>query len=221
VWGHGFVNFSGRKLSKSEGVKVDIGEAVDRWGPDALRYYLLRDMPWNDDGDFTWDRFDARYTADLADDLGNLANRTIAMIERYRGGTVPAGPATGLNGPITRALERYRQAMDAHLLHLGAAAAMDVAVAANGYVEERAPWSQAKDPAQAAALDETLASLAHGLAALAVMLEPFMPEKSRALAERIGLERPPSLAGLADLQLAGRPVHRGEVLFAKERDDSA
>lgn len=215
VWAHGFFNYEGRKLSKSEGVRVELDEAIERYGPDAFRYYILRDVPWNDDGEFSWDRFDARYNADLADDIGNLANRTISMIERYRDGVIPAGARTSLDRDIASALVRYREVMDANLLHLGAAAALGLAAAANGFVETRAPWSQAKDPALAADLDATLGSLARAVAALASLLEPFMPNKAIELGARIGLDRPPPLDEITNLDLRDRSVTSGEVLFPK------
>jgi methionyl-tRNA synthetase len=190
-------------------------------GPDAFRYYLLRDVPWNDDGDFTLERFAARYNADLADDLGNLANRAISMIERYRGGVVPAGERTWLDDEISTILGRYRAAMDANLLHQGAAAAMDLAASANGFVEARAPWKQAKDPAAAADLDATLASLARALVTLVSMLHPFMPGKMSELGERVGLAGPLGLADLEAFEGAGTPVHRGAVLFPKEERETA
>src|SRR5690606_33272093 len=88
VWGHGFVTVGGERFSKSGSVRLDLDEAIDRHGPDALRFFLLREVPWDGDGNFTWERFDERYTSDLANDLGNLANRTLAMVHRYRDGTV-------------------------------------------------------------------------------------------------------------------------------------
>ena len=221
VWAHGFVNFDGRKLSKSEGVRIDLGDAVERFGPDAFRYYLLRDVPWDDDGDFTMERFAARYNADLADDLGNLANRAISMIERYRNGVVPGGERTWLDDEIVAALTRYRAAMDGNLLHQGAAAAMDLAVSANGFVEARAPWKQAKDPAAAGDLDATLASLARALVALVSLLHPFMPGKMAELGERIGLGEPLRLADVEGHDPTGRAVHRGAVLFPKEEREPA
>ena len=84
VWGHGFITMGGGKMSKSEGVKVELPEAIERHGPDALRYFLLKDIPWNGDGEFSYERFDERYNADLANNFGNLTNRAISMIERYR-----------------------------------------------------------------------------------------------------------------------------------------
>jgi methionyl-tRNA synthetase len=221
VWAHGFFNFEGRKLSKSDGVRVELDEAIDRYGADAFRYYILREVPWNGDGDFSWDRFDARYTADLADDFGNLANRAISMIEKYRGGVVPRGAHTSLDRDVASAVARYRAAMDANLLHMGAAAAMELAAAGNGFVETRAPWSQAKDPAQAAQLDATLGALARAVAALIVLLAPFIPSKAEHLAGRLGLERVPLLDEVATLDLAGRRVARGAVLFPKPTLSSA
>jgi len=90
VWAHGFVNFAGERFSKSAGAKLDVGEAAARYGPDAFRYFLMREVPFDADGNFSWERFDERYNADLANALGNLASRSIAMVERYRGAVVPA-----------------------------------------------------------------------------------------------------------------------------------
>jgi len=215
IWAHGFINFGGGKMSKSEGVTATLDDALQRHGPDALRYYLLRDIPWNGDGDFSWERFDDVYTAELANDLGNLASRSLSMIERYRDGVVPAGEATSLDARIPDALVQYRAAMDADLLHQGIAAAMVLAGAANGFVEERAPWAQAKDPARAAELDATLASLARALVALATLLEPIMPERMRQLARDLGLDDVPLLDEVADIDLGGRTVTRGDVLFPR------
>jgi methionyl-tRNA synthetase len=218
VWGHGFVTFAGSKVSKSEGVRLGLDELIDYRGPDALRYFLLREVPWNNDADVSLERFEERYNADLANNVGNLASRALSMIERYREGRVPASPRTVLDEHMAAALLRYRAAMDANLLHQGAAAAIELSAAANVFIEEQAPWKQAKDPAQAAALDATLGSLARGLAALASLLSPFMPVKMRELAERLGLDRVPALDELAELDLAGKTVRRGDVLFPKPQE---
>lgn len=216
VWGHGFVTVGDRKLSKSEGVQVDLDAAIERHGADAFRYYLLRDVPWNGDGEFSTDRFDARYTAELANDLGNLVNRVLSMIERYRGGIIPEGERTSLDDDVDAALQRYRDAMDANLLHHGVAAALDLARAANGFIEKRAPWQQAKDEAQAPALDATLASLARATLALATFFEPFMPGKMTELAERLGYAAVAPLDELVEPDIAGRAIVRGDVLFPRE-----
>jgi len=215
VWGHGFITIGEKKLSKSEGVAVTLEAAIERHGPDALRYYLLREIPWNGDGEFSWDRFDDRYTADLANNLGNLANRALSLVERYREGVIPEGERTSLDRRMAEVIDRYRAAMDANLLHHGAAAAIELADAANGFIEERAPWKQAREPEQAAALDATLASLARAVTALASLLHPFMPRKMEELAKRFGFDSPPLLDQLLTLDLSGRRVERGEVLFPR------
>jgi methionyl-tRNA synthetase len=217
VWAHGHMMMGGGKLSKSAGVTLTLDEAIERHGPDALRYFLLREVPWDGDGNFTWERFDERYTSELANDLGNLANRALSMIGRYRDGTVPTGGGTSLDDMIPETLAAYAVRMDASRLHEGAAAAFDLVSAANGFVEARAPWKLAKDPAQSSALDETLHALAHALAAISVMLSPFMPGKAAALWERLRGEGVPlpTLDDAARLDPTGWTVTRGEVLFPR------
>jgi methionyl-tRNA synthetase len=216
VWVHGFVTYAGRKESKSEGVKFELGAAMERHGPEALRYFLLREVAWNGDGDVTWDRFDERYTTELANDLGNLASRALAMIEKYREGRVPAGgEGTTLRADAREAVQRYRETMDACLLHKGIQVALELTSKANVFVEERAPWSQAKDPEQAAELDATLGALAYAIATLATLLQPIIPNASGELASRLGLERVPKLDELEGLTIEGRPVRRGDPLFPR------
>ena len=216
VWAHGFVTFRGRKESKSEGVSFDLESAIEQHGPEALRYFLLREVPWNGDGDITRERFTERYTTELANDLGNLASRTLAMIEKYRGGVVPEGATdSSLRADSREALQRYREAMDAKLLHRGVQAALQLTSKGNLFVEEQAPWSQAKDPAQAGALDTTLASLAYALATLSALLNPFIPNATQELASRLGLARVPMFDELEGLSLAGNSVRRGDPLFPR------
>ena len=186
MWAHGFALFKGEKLSKSAGVSFGLGEAIERHGPDALRYFLLREIPWDADGTYTWERFDERYTADLADAFGNLASRVLAMLERYRKGVVPQAQETALDRAGTEAAARYAQAMDALLLHRGAAAAWDLVSEANGWVERRAPWTQAKTGDEAG-LDQTLGALARALERLAVLAAPFLPAAASKLWTALGL----------------------------------
>src|SRR5581483_10120216 len=94
VWAHGFISFGGERFSKSAGVKIELADEVERFGPDAFRYFLMREVPFDADGDYSVERFEAVYAAELANGLGNLASRVIAMIEKYRSGVVPdAGSA--------------------------------------------------------------------------------------------------------------------------------
>jgi methionyl-tRNA synthetase len=186
VWAHGFALFKGEKVSKSSGVAFSLDEAISRHGPDAFRYFLLREIPWDADGTYTWERFDERYTADLADGFGNLASRVLAMLGRYRDGKVPQGPPTELDQAATDSVARYTKEMDALLLHKGVSAAWELVTAGNGYVDRRAPWTQAK-AGDNAGLDETLAALARTLERLAVLLSPFIPDASGKLWSALGL----------------------------------
>jgi len=219
VWVHGFVTYGGRKMSKSEGVTFDLDEALERHGPEALRYYLLREVPWNGDGDITRERFDERYTAELANDLGNLASRVLAMIERYRNGVIPSGAGTELRDKGRVAIEEYRSVMDEHLLHKGIEVARGLTSAANGFVEVQAPWELAKKEKEAGEpsedLSATLADLAWSLVVLASLHHPFIPRKMESLAGRLGLESVPTLDALPDLDLVGNEVDRGEPLFPR------
>jgi methionyl-tRNA synthetase len=216
VWAHGWMTFGGGKLSKSEGRVVSVSEAVERHGPDAIRYFLLREVPWDSDGNFSWERFDERYTSELANDLGNLANRTVSMVHRYRQGTVPTAGATELDGVAGEVLDRYLDRMGRYMLHDGAAAAFQLVSEANGFVESRAPWKLAKDPEAAGRLDETLASLVRALAFAATLLSPFMPVRMAELWEMLGSGRPmPLLDQLPALRCDGWKPGQTAVLFPR------
>jgi len=220
IWAHGYVQLAGAKMSKTAGTSVNLSEAIDRYGADALRWFLLREIGFENDGDFSWERFEARYTADLADTLGNLVSRALSMVDRYRGGVVPRDPtnfATPLERDARAALERYTRAMDALALADGAAAMMDLATRANRYVEETAPWALAK-AGRAAELDTALANLVRTVARLAVLAQPFLPEKAAAVWGLLGTGRPLEALRLGDtetLPVEGLRVHKPPPLFPK------
>lgn len=218
VWAHGYVQWEGTKMSKSAGTAVTLGEAIDRHGPDALRYFLLREVGFEADGNFTWERFDERYTADLADGLGNLASRSLAMLGRYREGIVPATQSeTRLDQAGTEAIAAYARAMDALDLRGGAEAAWGLVATANLYIQQVAPWALAKAKREEA-LDEALAALARTLYRLAVLAGPFIPGKARLLWQSLGLQPLHSAAVWADLDrppVAGLVTTKPEVLFPK------
>lgn len=216
VWGHGFVLLGGERFSKSSGVGLDLGEAIDRFGPDAFRYFLLREVPWDNDGNFSWERFTERYTSELANGLGNLASRSTSMLAKYRDGIVPASPVE-VDQAIADAVEAYRAAMDANLLHEGAGAAYEVVRVANALVAEKQPWSIAKDPARADELDLVLATMVRYLAAATVLLSPFMPVKMAELWERLGSGRDtlPAFDELATLDVSGWKTSAGGILFPR------
>jgi len=224
VWAHGFVNFGGERFSKSAGVKLEVGDAAGRYGADAFRYFLMREVPFDTDGNFSWERFDERYAADLANALGNLVSRSIAMVERYRDSTVPAGPRTAVDAADAADIAAYHAAMDGgrgYVLHEGLQAVWRMVARGNEYVDRQAPWKQAKDPALAAALDETLASLVRQLARFAVLLQPFMPEKAGLIWRQVGGPGELSAQRFGDLMTldaTGWGVSKGEPLFPKDRD---
>lgn len=220
VWAHGFAYFKGERFSKSAGVALDLDEAIARYGPDAFRYFLLREIPFDADGSFTWERFEERYTADLADAFGNLASRVLAMLERYRGGRVPDAVRSGdLDRAADACVARYVAAMDGFLLHRGAQAAWDLVSEANAFVERRAPWALAKS-GDDAALDATLAALARALVCIAVLSSPFIPAAALTLWDALGVSahpdsRAPSWDWIERPNVAGIQTRRIAPLFPK------
>jgi len=218
VWGHGFVYLGGERFSKSAGVKLDLGLAVDRFGPDAFRYFLLREISWDSDGSFSWERFEERYVADLADGLGNLASRSLAMLEKYRGGVVPASAEiTGLELAGAQAVGAYATAMDALDLQGGADAAWALVTRANQYIVETAPWTLAKQ-GRDAELDAALHALAGCLYRLAVLASPFLPRKMEQLWQALGQPGEAARSAWSALgapPVAGRTVVKAEGLFPK------
>src|SRR5436309_3544398 len=220
VWAHGYVQWGGAKVSKSSGGALSVDEAIDFRGADALRYFLLREIGFENDGDFTWERFDARYTSELADTFGNLVSRSLAMLHRYRSGTVPRDPA-----PHTPAIETatretvaaYARAMDALALEQGAAQWMELAARANRYIEETAPWKLAK-AGRDAELDTVLATLARTVARLAVLAAPFIPGAARTVWALFGERAPLETIRLDDLESLSAErlqVAKPPVLFPK------
>ena len=220
VWAHGYVQWEGAKMSKTAGTAVSLDTAIERHGADALRYFLLREVGFENDGNFTWDRFDARYTADLADTFGNLVSRTLSMVQRYRDGIVPNdGRArdTPLESAAGQTLAAYTRAMGAQKLQEGAALVIELASRANRYVEETAPWKLAKAKRDAE-LDVVLASLVRTVARLAVLSAQFIPAKAQEMWNSLGANRPLAevrLADLATFSVAGWKVSKPLPLFPK------
>ena len=222
VWAHGYVQWAGAKVSKSEGTSVSLDEAIARHGPDALRWFLLREVGFENDGDFSFERFDARYDSDLANGLGNLVARVTAMLEKYRAGIVPGGRDPGealpesLDTAGTARVAEYATAMDAIDLKGGAEALSGLVSEANSYIVANAPWTLAKTGDEQR-LDTVLASLARCLLRLAVMASPFMPAKAQLLWTALGQPGSPEQAWLLARQpdLAGARVAKPDNLFPK------
>jgi methionyl-tRNA synthetase len=223
VWAHGYVQWEGTKMSKTAGTAVSLGAAIERHGADALRYFLLREVGFEGDGNFSWDRFDARYTAELADTFGNLMSRTLPMVQSFRGGTVPDDPRgfdTSLERVAQETLSAYGRAMDAYDLQQGAALVIELASHANRYVQETKPWklAKAKDDVE---LDSVLANLVRTVARLAVLSAPFIPAKAQEIWSALGADRTLASVRLADLvplAVAGWNVSKPPRLFPKPPD---
>jgi len=222
VWAHGFVSFGGERLSKSAGVRVELDDAIQRFGPDALRYFLMREVPFDGDGSFTWERFEERYNADLANAWGNLASRTIAMVERYFDGVVPAAATTSLDEADRARISAYHESVSGkrgYLLHEGLQHVWHSVAAGNEYVDRQAPWKLAKDPAQRSALETTLGALVRHLARQCVLLAPYVPGKATRLWQQLGGPgdvHGQRFASLDALDTKAWRVTKGEPLFPKD-----
>jgi len=183
---HGWWQKDGQKLSKSTGNVVDPLAVIDEWGLDAFRYYVVRELAIGPDGNWTDDGFRARYNAELANGLGNLLNRALNMLNKYRNGIVP---------PVSQELATdTAAAVTATAAHLQANELQDSLVSiwglvnrANLYVEQTAPFRLAKDPTQAARLDEVLYNLVEVCRVLAVLLAPFMPQAAEKIFAQLNL----------------------------------
>jgi methionyl-tRNA synthetase len=188
VFGHGFMTMNGQRMSKSLGTIIDPMEAAQRFGADPLRLYLVKEIAFGGDGDFSWERYDERYNVDLANNLGNLVSRAAAMAAKYRGGRLRAtGAGTDqlarVGGMISA---EYRIAMDRFLLHEGAAAAFRLIDAANEFIAATSPWAMAKDPSQADRLTQVLFDVAEAIRLAAVLLLPIMPTAAAEILRRVG-----------------------------------
>jgi methionyl-tRNA synthetase len=210
VFVHGFLlGPDGRKMSKSLGNVLDPFEVIDRWGAEALRFYLLRDVTFGADGATSLAAVQARYEGELANELGNLASRSIAMINRYRDGAVPdAGFDESIAPEFASLTPRVCELMDRAELTQALEEIWQRVRRLNRYVEEQAPWALAKDDARAGDLDRVLATLAEGLRIVGVLLAPWLPESSAKLLDALGT---PDLA-LAGAALDGRRVERVTAL---------
>ncbi len=192
VFGHGFVHFKGQKMSKSLGTVLDPIDAAARFGADPLRLYLVKEIPYGQDGDFSWERFEERYNVDLANNLGNLVNRLAAMTDRYRQGRLPAAPgAPGrLAGVAVDVVRRYREPMDTYALHEAAFAAFGLMDAANEFIAETEPWTLARQ-GQQERLTQALSDVVEAVRIAAVLLLPVMPESCAEILRRMGDDRSP------------------------------
>jgi methionyl-tRNA synthetase len=222
VFAHGWWTHNGEKMSKSKNNFVRPEEVAAQYGVDALRYFLLRELPFGLDGDYRDAAMHQRYNSELAGDFGNLVFRTLSMIDRYFAGVVPE-PVGEPAGPLAEAADSLFADVDAAMAELQFSKALEriweFVRRANQYVEERKPWQLNKDPAGREKLACTMYHLAEACRILGLLVEPTMPAAAQAIREQFAL--PPETRPLKDaLAWGGLPpgtrVRRGEPLFPKK-----
>ena len=191
VYGHGWVLLEGGKMSKSKGNVVDPVILAERYGVDALRYYLLREIAFGSDGIFSNENLINRINSDLANDLGNLVSRTVAMVQKYFGGTIPAEREAGEFDADLKALAAQTKIdAEAELDKLNFSVALTniwkFVSRTNKYIDETAPWALAKDETKQARLAEVMYNLCESIRIISVLIAPFMPETSAKIRVQLG-----------------------------------
>jgi methionyl-tRNA synthetase len=217
---HGYWSLGGGKMSKSVGNVVEAFQLTDKYGHDAFRYFLLREMNFGLDASFSEEALVGRLNADLANDLGNLASRATTLIATFGRGAVPAaGQASAEDGAVTEGFERavrgVGRAMEEFAFQRALAAIWEFIGDVNRYVDAMAPWALAKDPAKGERLGTVLYTLAESLHWLGVLLDPFLPDAAAKIRAAIGAPAPSLAAPAWGRLAAGTPVAKISALFPR------
>jgi methionyl-tRNA synthetase len=222
VWAHGFLTVGGKKMSKTNATGIHPFELIDHFGVDSYRYYFMREMQFGQDGSFSWESMVDRHNSDLANGLGNLASRVLAMLGSYFDGAVPETPGeeTDLPKVVDEAMRRYDELMNRLALSQALSAVWDIVGRANQYLVEREPWKIAKDDARRDELAAVLYTAAETLRVLAVLLSPIMPGAAERLWAQLGIAEPlasqrlPEAARWGGLA-SGTRTYKGDALFPR------
>ncbi len=227
VWAHGYLTVGGKKMSKTNLTGIHPFELVDHFGVDSYRYYWIRHIAWGSDGDFSWEAMVERHNADLANGLGNLASRVLAMLGSYFEGAVPVPALAGAEADLPAVTADAAARYDAHVLAVELQAAVsavwDIVDRLNGYLVEKEPWKAAKDPARADEVASVLYAASESLRILAVLIQPIMPAAAQRLWEQLGLaglvvdQRVPDAVAWGQLE-PGTRTHKGDSLFPRLED---
>jgi methionyl-tRNA synthetase len=223
VFVHGLMMMKDGKMSKSRGNAIYAEPLVERYGVDAVRYYLAREIIFGQDGQFTPEQFVDRLNSDLANNLGNLLNRTVSMIDKYFGGAIPAYEGEvndldrGLKDTALKTIQSYEVLNDDLKVTEAYASVMDLVSAANKYIEQSAPWALAKDPSKKKDLESCMAHLANVLFLAGVLLSPILVTKSDKIFDQLGI--PASMRNYETAtkfgSLKGLKVAKGDQLFPR------
>jgi len=224
VWAHGYLTVGGKKMSKTNLTGIHPFELLDQFGVDSYRYFFLREVPYGQDGHFSWEAMVERHNSDLANGLGNLASRVLAMLASSTDGLVPAPGRLDEEADLSRLTHDVGARFDEHMRAIRLTPALkavwEIVDRANRYLVEKAPWKLAKDPDRRAELEGVLYAATEILRILAILIQPIMPGAAQRLWEQLGIggdvadRRVPGDLEWGGLR-PGTPTIRGDALFPR------